>query len=131
MGQATKKPTVLVAEDDDELRDLICRMLRAAGCTVEAFPNGDQLWEALAYRIDCAGVPPDLIVTDVRMPGHTGLEVVKQLRRYDRVTPVIVVTAFGDETAASNAEQLGAHLIAKPFDLEQLRSAAQSFGVLT
>ena len=60
---------------------------------VESYPTGEQLWNALVHRVDTLGVPPDLIVTDVRMPGRTGLEVVQQLRRYDRVTPVIVVTA--------------------------------------
>lgn len=125
------RPTVLVAEDDDELRELICQMLVAAGCSVESYANGDLLWAALAHRIEYLGVPPDLIVTDVRMPGHTGLEVVRQLRRYDRVTPVIVVTAFGDQQALSTAEQLGAQLLDKPFDLERLREAAVSAGVLS
>ncbi|MFT3835855.1 MAG: response regulator [Myxococcaceae bacterium] len=124
------RPTVLVAEDDAELRDLICQRLVSAGCSVESYPTGEQLWRALVHRVDILGVPPDLIVTDVRMPGRTGLDVVRQLRRYDRVTPVIVVTAFGDEHAASSAEQLGAHLIPKPFDLDQLLQAAVSAGVI-
>jgi DNA-binding response OmpR family regulator len=124
------RPTVLVAEDDEELRGLICDMLARAGCAVEAFPDGDSLSRALAHRLDDLGQPPDLIVTDVQMAGHSGLEVVRQLRRYDRVTPVIVVTAFGGDFASSKAEHLGAQLLEKPFDLEELKSVAAGLGVI-
>ena len=122
---------VLVAEDQEDLRVMIGQLFREEGCEVEEFADGAGLLHALTTRFDQLGVPPDLVVCDLKMPGCSGFEVLAQLRRFDRVTPVILITAFGDEAAHATALQLGAAcLIDKPFDLSDLREAAQTHGGL-
>ena len=117
-------PTVLIAEDDPDLRSMMAESFADRGFNVETFADGDQLLDALLVRFDQLGAPPDLVVTDVRMPGRTGLDVISQLRRFDFVTRVIVVTAFADEPTKGIARALGAQLFSKPFDLDELIQAA-------
>jgi CheY-like chemotaxis protein len=119
------RPTVLLAEDHDELRELVGSMLRDAGYRVDAFANGLDLAAALDHRLDVVGVPPDLIISDIRMPGCNGLQLLARLRGYDALTPVILVSAFADQQTHDEADRLGAdYLLDKPFDLDELRLAA-------
>jgi DNA-binding response OmpR family regulator len=67
----------------------------------------------------------DLILTDVHMPGCSGLDVIEVLRDADWKTPVIVMTAFGDDETRARAEQLGAVMLEKPFRLDSLRAAVR------
>jgi len=117
-------PTVLIAEDDADLRAMMAQTFTGRGFQVETYRDGAQLLDALLVRFEQLGAPPDLVVTDVRMPGRTGLEVISQLRRFDSVTRVIVVTAFADEQTKDIARALGAKLFSKPFDLDELIEAA-------
>ena len=122
-------PAVLVAEDDAALREVICEALTTAGWRVESYADGDALLNAVTYRFDYLGTPPDLIVTDLRMPGWSGLDVLKRLRRFDKVTPVILITAFGDTKTHAAALKLGAcHVLDKPFDVDTLRIVAELTG---
>lgn len=109
------------------MRRLLALALRADGFEVIEAATGGELMERIAEL--CAGRLPDrrkvdLIITDVRMPVASGLEAVTRLRQVDRTTPVIVITAFGDEATHGAAARLGAHVFDKPFDLEDLRMAA-------
>jgi DNA-binding response OmpR family regulator len=67
--------------------------------------------------------PFDLIVTDLRMPGASGLDAIDQLRRAGGITPVIAVTAFPHDSTRNRAQRLEILLLAKPFDLDTLRGA--------
>lgn len=126
LGERTEAagPTVLIAEDDPELRSMMAESFADRGFQVETYADGNQLLDALLVRFDQLGAPPDLVVTDVRMPGRTGLDVISQLRRFDFVTRVIVVTAFADDATKGIARALGAKLFSKPFDLDELIEAA-------
>jgi DNA-binding response OmpR family regulator len=117
-------PTVLIAEDDVDLREMIAESFVDRGFAVETFADGNKLLDALLVRFDQLGAPPDLVVTDVRMPGRTGLEVIELLRRFDFVTRVIVVTAYADAQTRGIARALNARLFSKPFDLDELIEAA-------
>ena len=64
---------------------------------------------------------PDLIVSDVRMPGLGGMEMLERLRRGSERIPVILVTAFGDWETHARAARLSAKVLDKPFELEDLR----------
>ncbi|MBL8721263.1 MAG: response regulator [Myxococcales bacterium] len=103
------------------MRVLVCLALRRAGLDVIEATDGT----ALSAHIDrLATDPVDLIVTDVRMPGPSGLEVIEQLRCSDTTTPVIVMTAFADARSRQRAHALGATLLDKPFELMDLRALA-------
>ncbi|MEO6951491.1 MAG: response regulator [Polyangia bacterium] len=118
------KLRVLVAEDDTELRRLVVGEMSNLGYDVEVAKDGFALLGRLAdAELDLD--PFALIVSDVRMPGVTGLSVLRGLRASDsprfRTTPVLLMTAFGDDATRAEARRLGALLLDKPFQLEELR----------
>jgi CheY-like chemotaxis protein len=119
-------PRVVVAEDDDDLRALLCLALGADGYEVEEAADGDAFLRLVeeGLRRPGATTAADLVITDVRMPGPTGLDVIARLRQDDPTTPVIVITGFGDQQVTRQARRLGvAHFFDKPFDLDALLRA--------
>lgn len=117
---------VLVAEDEEELRDLVAATLRRDGYEVVTARDGGELLDRLASaRLrDEAHTPIDLIISDVRMPGWTGLQILSGIRSTDWATPVILITGFGDRETRREAARLGvAAFFDKPFDLDDLRTA--------
>ncbi len=122
---------ILLAEDDVEMRRLLAASLRRDRHEIVEVENGLQLLEHIsrALRQDDASMP-DVIVSDVRMPGQTGLEVLAILRRADAHVPVILITAFGDPELHAEARALGAVAVFdKPFDIDDLRSAIRDCAV--
>ncbi|MBU8897936.1 response regulator [Corallococcus sp. H22C18031201] len=121
-------PRVLIAEDDTQMRRLMAEALGRHGCDILEARDGRELIEMLVRgRAGVEQVVPDLIITDVRMPGCTGLEVLSRLRRVDWATPVILITAFGDEATHLEARRLGAAFtFDKPFDLDALCDAVRT-----
>jgi DNA-binding NtrC family response regulator len=104
---------ILVVEDEDKLRRVIELQLRAAGFEVDQAGSA----EAGLKLADRA----DLIVTDLRLPGLTGLELLAQIRRQNSRTPVIVMTAFATVENAVEAMKSGAvDFLPKPFSLDHL-----------
>ncbi len=124
----SRSPTVVLAEDDAGFRQLLADELRSHGYDVVPIANGAELVD---YLGKCAirperFKPPALIVTDVRMPGINGLDVLRGLSRIGHRTPVVVITAFGSSETHELAHALGASLVLdKPFDVEELVLAAQ------
>jgi len=119
-------PRVILAEDDEELRSLLAGVLRRDGYDVVEASSGLELLELLADLLQRRGSVPccELVVTDIRMPGATGLQVLETLRHRDWATPLMVITAFGDEQAHAEARRLGvAAMFDKPFDLDDFRMA--------
>lgn len=112
---------VVLAEDDSAMREMLAVVLSEAGYQVTTVADGAEL--ARFLREPAPGTHLDLIVTDVNMPGGSGLDVIDQLRRDGDDTPVIVVTAFPQEDIRKRARELGIRLLAKPFELETLRAA--------
>jgi DNA-binding response OmpR family regulator len=120
---------VLLAEDDAEVRRLLTQALRRDGYDVIAVPTGEDLLRVL--RASEGAVPPralpDLIVSDVRMPGLSGLEMLAILKQGERSPPVILITAFGDAETHAKAARLGAAFVFdKPFEVGELRAAITS-----
>lgn len=118
---------VIVAEDHPAMRRLVATSLRGAGFDVIEVGDGQVLLETLRDALDDDDNPCEasLIVTDVRMPKCSGLEVLQRLRGSKRRLPVIVMTAFGDVELHAEARRLGAALVLnKPFDVRDLVSAA-------
>jgi DNA-binding NtrC family response regulator len=107
--------TLLLAEDDEEMREMCRRVLADAGYRVIVARDGTEALGQLAES------PIDLVVTDVRMPGAGGLDVLRRAMARDLRQPVILMTAFGTIEAAVEAMRLGAHYyITKPFDIDDL-----------
>jgi DNA-binding response OmpR family regulator len=121
---------VLLAEDDANMRRLIARTLRKEACEILEAADGAQLVRMLVTHVlDGAADHPtvDLIISDVRMPGANGLDVLAALRRQDTTTPVILITAFGDPDTHLEAHRLGAVLVLnKPFEMDDLRVVVRS-----
>lgn len=116
---------VLVAEDDDAFRRLLASTLRRDGFEVVEARNGRELVDHVAALVQRTAEPFDVIISDIRMPVMTGIDALAGLRAADWSTPVILITAFGDETTRAEAMQLGAGaFFAKPFDLADLRTTA-------
>jgi DNA-binding response OmpR family regulator len=84
--------------------------------------DGNELWALLGN--DTGQQPFALVVSDVRMPGLTAFDVLTRLQRAWTDTPVILITAFGDQTTHLRALRLGAsRVFDKPFDCDDLREA--------
>ncbi len=120
----TRRPRVLVAEDDAEMRRLVADALRKDGYDIVEESDGGRLLVRIAaiYSFRRTSDPVDLIVSDVRMPVCSGLDILKGLRDAHWQTPVILMTAFGDAETRARAESLGAHLFDKPFTMQALRA---------
>jgi len=112
---------VVLAEDDIAMREMLAAVLREGGYQVTTVNDGSEL--SLLLCEPRPNVRFDLIVTDVNMPGGSGLDVIDQLRHAGDDTPVIVVTAFPQAEIRTRAHELGLRLLAKPFELEALRAA--------
>lgn len=116
-------PRVLVAEDDADMRALVASTLRIDGYDVdEALDGGDALISITTSRIP-GHDDYDLVLSDVRMPVMTGLELATRLKRMGYKTPVLLMSAFADATLHESARSLGLGMLVKPFDLDELRVA--------
>jgi two-component system phosphate regulon response regulator PhoB len=115
---------ILLAEDNEAMRSLLVGALREEGHEVTAVENGTSLLRLLnrGPQIPAAADTPfDLIVSDLRMPGPNGLDVLALMRPTWPRVPVILITAFGDEEVYGRASRLGlSEVIDKPFDVEML-----------
>jgi two-component system response regulator PilR (NtrC family) len=112
---------VLVVEDEKSMRDLLSMMLRKEGYAVEVADSGTQA----ASRI--AKDPLyDLVITDVSMPGMTGLELLRHVRKVSPESSVILMTAYGSkETAIEALNEGAAYYVEKPFDLDEMKVVAR------
>jgi DNA-binding NtrC family response regulator len=124
--EAADRPWVLLAEDDREMRRGLAWGLRKDGYEVLEFKDGFKLTD---YLVDALMEDPedvaDVIVSDIRMPGTSGLQILEGLRAFGVATPVILITAFGDPTTHDEATRLHACVLDKPFDLEDLLAAVK------
>ena len=111
----------VVVDDHANSRESMARALRRRGLTVHAFDEGEK---AVAFVEEAAG-EVDLVVTDLKMPGMSGLEVLKRVKAADLEIGVLLVTGFGTVDSAVEAMKLGAvEYLTKPVDLKLLRSRA-------
>jgi CheY-like chemotaxis protein len=114
--------SVLVAEDDPAMRDLVCRRLVDEGFEVHCVASGVELLTELE-RLSSQAWPAsgvDLIISDLRMPGATGLDTIRRLRREQWLVPAILMTAFPNTLVQIEAAHLGVGVLAKPFALASL-----------
>lgn len=128
VGEALR-PSILLAEDDHEMRALLGSSLRQAGFDVVECRNGIELLDRIeGYGPSNQPAAFDLIISDICMPGVSGLSLLEGLRQWEELQPLtmILITAFGDEQMRERARQFGAAAIFdKPFDLEDLLVTAR------
>jgi two-component system response regulator (stage 0 sporulation protein F) len=118
---------IFVAEDDDEMRLLLSEAFVYDGYDVVDLASGRELFNLLHRAIEL-GKEPDIVVSDIRMPGMTGLEVLNRIRDKGLKMPVVLITAFGDEETLNAASRMGATAVFnKPFDIDDLRMAVAYF----
>ena len=117
-----RAPRILVAEDDAEMRRLLVWNLHKAGFDVVECGDGWELLDHLGNPV-LSGEPDDfdLIVSDIRMPGVTGLEILEGIHDTEWFVPMILITAFGSEQVHREAEEYGAAgMFDKPFEIDDL-----------
>ena len=115
--------TVLVVEDDRALRTLMVRTLSEKGYRVVEASDGDALIDTLAEALcpDQTGAAFDLILSDIRMPQFSALDVLVGARRFIGDIPVVLMTAFGDPSTHERARRRGAAVVLnKPVKLSEL-----------
>jgi two-component system, NtrC family, response regulator HydG len=107
--------TVLVVDDKEMMRDSVGTTLQRAGMSVVTADGGEAALAAIAAR------RPDVVVSDMKMPGMTGLDLLEKIREIDDDLPVVMMTAFAAVDTAVRAIKLGAFdYITKPFEGDEL-----------
>jgi len=115
MSTTPESPSVILVDDEEDIRLATAQTLELAGCEVVTFARGDRALERLGR--DYAGV----VVSDIRMPVMDGLTLLRAARERDPELPVILITGHGDVPLAVEAMQAGAYdFIEKPFDPKRL-----------
>jgi FixJ family two-component response regulator len=120
-----KAQMVAIVDDDDLMRTALLGLLKSAGLLAQAFASADQFLRS-GHQHDTA-----CLITDIRMPGMSGLELQAQLNADHCRIPTIFITAHGDAKMRMQAMRAGAvEFLAKPFDdealLESVRAAMES-----
>jgi two-component system response regulator RegA len=111
-------PSLLIADDDVTLRERLAQALRRRGFDVRTAGSYD---EAMALaRADA----PEMAVVDLRMPGRSGLELIRDLMALDAETKIVVLTGYGSIATTIDAMKLGAvYYLPKPADAEDILAA--------
>ena len=110
---------VLVVDDDQESRNLLCEVLEANGYTVDAVADGAAAREALSRDGE-----QRIIIADLQMPNETGLDLLRNLRRQNMKHELILMSSFFSGRAREAAQELHAYaLLDKPFRLSDLLQA--------
>ncbi len=111
----TNNSRLWVVDDDRSVRIVLSQALRDAGYQVLGFDSADTALSALNTE-----VLPQLVITDVRMPGTGGFSFLEQLKKRHENIPVIVMSAYTDISSTASAFRGGAHeFLSKPFDLDE------------
>src|SRR5256886_5163014 len=110
-----KAPRILIVDDDSAQRSLLDSFLRTQGFETLPVSSGEKALEVLRSQA------VSMMISDVRMPGMTGLETLRRARQEHAVLPVLLVTAYADIRDAVGAMRDGAlNYLAKPIDLDEL-----------
>jgi DNA-binding NtrC family response regulator len=116
-----KKKSILIIDDDESMKSALAESLESCGYATEAVDSGYEALILFKKR------KFDLVLTDMRMPGMTGIEVLKVVKNMSPEIPVIVITAYGTVNTAVEAMKEGAaEFIMKPFSLDDLESVVKN-----
>lgn len=111
------KKRILVVEDDEEMRSLLKDFFTEEGFETDSVSNGSEAFRKLVKESFV------LVITDIRMPGLTGLDILPGIRKLQPEVPIIVITAFGSEEIRQRALERGATAyLEKPVHFNTLRN---------
>ncbi len=111
------KCKILVVDDEEVIRELLIRTLESKGFNVETVENGLIALEKIKTNVF------DVLITDLKMPKINGIDVLKEIKKSNPFTEVIIITGYPTIEAAVEAMRIGAaDFISKPFDLETIHS---------
>ena len=111
----TSHERILVVDDEEHMRDLLAKVLEREGYQVAVCGDGTEALAVLERE------PVDLVVTDVRMPGLTGMEALRAIKELNPEIVVIIMSAFGSIDQAVQAVKEGAYdYINKPFKIDEM-----------
>jgi len=114
MVEAEGKRNILVVDDEAQITRVLKTTLSAQGYGIRTAPDGMQA------LLEMKSWPPDLVITDLRMPNMDGLELCRQIRKQSRI-PIIVLSVKGEETIKVEALDAGADdYVMKPFSVNEL-----------
>ncbi|MET3575772.1 response regulator [Bhargavaea ullalensis] len=109
---------ILVVDDQNGIRLLLAEVFRREGHETVLAKNGFEALERLRET------EPDCVLLDMKMPGMDGIEVLKEIKAAAPATPVLMMTAYGEQEQIDAAKELGAaDYFTKPFDIHELRTA--------
>ena len=116
-----ERPLVAVVDDDPSFRDATQNLLEASGFSTTAFASAESfLASKRRHDVSC-------LVTDMRMPGMTGLELCLELAASGNPIPAVLITAYADESVRSRARKAGVRCyLSKPFSPERLCDCVRS-----
>jgi FixJ family two-component response regulator len=125
MDVHVKTKLIAIVDDDDSMRNAVQGLLKAVGLPSQTFASGEEFLKSGQHRQTAC------LITDIRMPGMSGLELQAQLNAERCRIPTIFITAHGDAKLRMQALRAGAvEFLSKPFDdealLESVRGALQS-----
>jgi two-component system, LuxR family, response regulator FixJ len=121
MSTMQPEPIVYVIDDDDAVRQSLEFLLKTAGVNVRGFDSAKAFLEVLP------GIKSGCIISDVRMPEITGIDLLRRLKDGGHDLPVIVITGHGDVSLAVEAMKIGAvDFLEKPFDDDLLLAAVRA-----
>ncbi|NOT34312.1 MAG: response regulator [Candidatus Eisenbacteria bacterium] len=111
-------PHILIVEDEATMSWALSEGLADDGFTIDTFRTAEEAWRWLQ------GSRSDLVISDLRLPGMSGLELARKLRRGRHAQPVIIVTAYGSSETLRDLRSAGVYeCLPKPFRMEHLRQA--------
>lgn len=112
-----RKPSILVVDDEKSALELFHRILKKKEYTVLTANNGKEALELADKE------RPDLVILDLNLPGISGIEVLRRIKKVDENIEVIVITGYGTMKTVKTAMRLGAYdYITKPFDINYVSS---------
>ena len=112
---AAARHTILVVDDDEPVRAMLVRLLRTSGYLVEQVNNAQRAWEQIALNA------PDLVISDIAMPGDSGIDLRRVLLAHWPKLPVILISGYSAEGPAEFAARTpNTTFVQKPFAADHL-----------
>ena len=119
------KPLAFIVEDDQTMADLLAELCEEQGFVTTVYADGDVAFKNLNKE------SPDLLLTDLQLPGKEGLEIIRAARFIDPKLPTVLITGFATVNSTREAFQQGVlDVITKPFDTRQVSGVLKRIGLL-